>query len=69
MKNYAEMADKMLLEAEEKPAFSAGDRVRHAVFGEGTVLSVDEEKRAFVIRFDNMETPRTIAARVKLERL
>ena len=69
MKNYAEMADKMLLEAEEKPAFSAGDRVRHAVFGEGTVLSVDEERRAFVIRFDNMETPRTIAARVKLERL
>ena len=69
MKNYAEMADKMLLEAEEKPAFSAGDRVRHAVFGEGTVLSVDEERRAFVIRCDNMETPRTIAARVKLERL
>ena len=43
--------------------------MRHAVFGEGTVLSVDEEKRAFVIRFDKMETPRTIAARVKLERL
>ena len=69
MRSYAEMADRMLLEEEERPAFSPGDRVRHSVFGEGTILSVDEEKRAFAIRFDRMETPRTISARVKLEKI
>ena len=44
-----------------------GDRVRHAVFGEGTVLAIDEEKGATVVRFDALETPRSIAFRVALE--
>ena len=44
-----------------------GDRVRHAVFGEGTVIAIDEEKGATVVRFDALDTPRSIAFRVALE--
>jgi len=43
--------------------------VRHAVFGEGTVLDVDLNKVAHVIQFDGMGTPRSISLRAKLEKI
>ena len=46
-----------------------GARVRHPVFGDGTVLEADTDKGAHLIRFDGMETPRSISFRVRLERL
>jgi hypothetical protein len=46
-----------------------GQRVRHAVFGEGTVLDVDLNKGAHVIQFDGMGTPRSISLRAKLEKI
>lgn len=46
--------------------FSAGDRVKHAVFGAGRVESVDTEKRAYEVRFDELDTPRTISFKVNL---
>ena len=50
-------------------AFKAGQQVRHAVFGTGTVVDVDWDAQAYVIQFDNMETTRMISFRVKLEAL
>ena len=44
-------------------------RVRHAVFGEGTLLDVDLNKGAHVIQFDGMGTPRSISLRAKLEKI
>ena len=49
-------------------AFAVGDRVRHAVFGDGTVLAADTDEKCYTIRFDGMETPRAIAFRVRLVR-
>ncbi|MBR7010484.1 MAG: UvrD-helicase domain-containing protein [Oscillospiraceae bacterium] len=46
-----------------------GTRVRHAVFGVGTVEGVDESRAAHLIRFDDLPTPRSISFRAKLERL
>ena len=48
--------------------FAVGDRVRHAVFGDGTVLAADTDEKCYTIRFDGMETPRAIAFRVRLVR-
>lgn len=45
----------------------AGQRVRHAAFGEGTVLEADMDQSAHVVRFDRMDTPRSISFRAKLE--
>ena len=50
-------------------AFPVGQRVRHAVFGPGTVTDVDKDKGAHVVQFDNMETPRRISFRAKLEKI
>ena len=53
---------------EQAAAFAVGDRVRHAVFGDGTVLAADSDEKCYTIRFDGMETPRAIAFRVRLVR-
>ena len=37
---------------------AAGQRIRHVVFGEGTVMDVDNNKGAHIIKFDAMDTPR-----------
>lgn len=56
-----------LLPEEEAPILPEGQRVRHFLFGEGTVLETDRDKGAYVILFDGMATPRKISFRVKLE--
>ena len=52
---------------EEASLYEPGQRVRHRIFGEGTVIEADREKRAHVIQFDELETPRRISFRVELE--
>lgn len=49
--------------------YMPGQRVLHPVFGPGTVLEVDEELCAHVIRFDSMPTARTISFKVHLGEL
>ena len=46
-----------------------GTRVRHFVFGEGTVVSVDDDRGAYQIQFDSMDTPRSLSLRAKLEQV
>lgn len=53
----------------EIPAqFSCGERVRHAVFGSGTVSEVDSARSAYIIEFDGMITPRSISFRARLDK-
>ena len=61
--------DKYLREDDGDGTLPIGQRVRHAVFGEGTVLDVDLNKGAHVIQFDGMGTPRSISLRAKLEKI
>ena len=51
------------------PAFAAGDRVEHAVFGDGTVLAVDTDSAVYQIQFDDLPTPRRISFKVALRRM
>ena len=53
---------------DNKELFCAGDRVRHKVFGAGTVQELDLERGAYQILFDDLGTSRSIAFRVKLEK-
>lgn len=59
--------DKWIAEMSASPDFAVGDRICHSVFGEGTVQDVDLEKRAYVIQFDSLPTPRALSFRVKLQ--
>ena len=55
------------LENVNSQVFPVGQRVRHAMFGMGTVLNVDMDKGGHVVQFDQMQTPRRISFRAKLE--
>jgi len=49
------------------PAHRTGDRIVHPVMGKGTVVGVDRELAAYVIRFDELATDRKISFRIELK--
>lgn len=67
--DYIELSRKYLPASESDIVFPVGQRIRHAVFGAGTVTDVDRDRGAHVIQFDSMDTPRRISFRVKMERI
>ena len=66
-RDYIDASQRYLPE-ERAPVFQPGERVRHALFGPGTVLEADLDRGAHVVQFDGMETPRTISFRARLDR-
>ena len=66
----AREADRLLPD-EEDIGLQAGDRVRHRVFGEGTVEKIDTKEEAIYVRFDSLPTVRALAlsAAKKLEKI
>lgn len=46
-----------------------GTRIKHAIFGDGMVIGIDEAKQAHIVMFDNMSTPRKLSFKVKLEKI
>lgn len=45
----------------EETGIARGARVRHAVFGSGEVIGFAQDGRAYIIQFDAVATPRTLA--------
>lgn len=68
-KAYIEINSRCLTEDHEKEHFEKGQRVKHNIFGLGTVLEADGIKGAHIVQFDEMDTPRAISFRAKLEKL
>ncbi len=46
---------------------AVGRRVRHMVFGDGSVIGKPREGQGYIVQFDNMVTPRTFGPAAKLE--
>jgi DNA helicase-2/ATP-dependent DNA helicase PcrA len=67
-KAAAAAKDRRMARSEAPAKFAIGDRVAHRIFGAGTVKAIDEEKRAYVIAFDDLDTMRSIAFQAKLEK-
>ncbi len=53
----------------ERETYEKGQRVKHSVFGMGTVVDIDTDKGAHVVKFDGIDTPRAISFRAKLARV
>ena len=66
-KDYIEATVRYMPENLDSIILPVGQRVRHAVFGEGTVIDIDTDKGAHLIKFDGMDTPRMISFKVKIE--
>ena len=65
---YIESSEKYLPESAAEPAFELGCRVRHNIFGDGTVIDIDPDRAAHIVKFDALPTPRAISFKSKLER-
>ena len=46
---------------------AVGKRVRHAIFGDGTVIGIPRGQEGYIVQFDNIVPPRTFGMGVKLE--
>lgn len=68
-KEYIQLSSRYLLQDEKSDVYQPGQKVRHKIFGTGTIVEIDMEKNAYSIRFDNIDTPRMISFRVNLEKL
>ena len=68
-REYIAVTEKYLPENLESQTFSVGDRVAHDILGPGTVVEVDTDKAAHIVRFDGMDTSRAISFRAKLKKL
>lgn len=49
--------------------FAVGDRIKHKVFGVGTITEIDLEKQIYVIKLDDIATERRISVKNKLEKV
>lgn len=61
-------ANRCLKAEEGSSPLPVGQRIRHSVFGLGTILGADPEQSAYRIQFDTISTPRTISFHAKLEK-
>lgn len=64
-KNLVEQAQKLISYDEQRMSktenlFNEGDRINHPVFGKGTVVLVNRTAFCYTIKFDNLETERSI---------
>jgi len=53
----------------EQPSALVGKRVRHPVFGEGSVIGVPRGQEGVIVQFDSIVTPRTFGPGAKIEYL
>ena len=67
-KDYLVINERYLADEENQLSLAVGQRVKHKVFGSGTVVDVDLIKAAHLVKFDNIDTPRSISFRAKLEK-
>ena len=64
--NQIEKTESLGKRAEKKPD-CVGKRVRHSVFGSGTVIGVPKDREGYIVQFDTIPTPRTLGLGGKVE--
>ena len=68
-KDYLVINERYLADEENQSSLAVGQRVKHSIFGSGTVVDVDLIKAAHLVKFDNIDTPSSISFRAKLEKV
>jgi len=64
---FISTSEKSMEEVAAASTIAVGQRVHHAIQGDGTVVEKDDGKRMFLIKFDSLPTPRRISYKAKLE--
>ena len=66
-RDHIRFTERQMTALAQGPSFAVGDRVAHAIFGEGTILEIDPDAAVYLIRFDEIATPRRISFRVPIK--
>ncbi|WP_029233185.1 ATP-dependent helicase [Butyrivibrio sp. VCB2006] len=69
VRKFIENDSRHLKGAEKLDLLEKGQRVKHAILGEGTVLDIDTDEECYLIKFDEMGTPRQISMKVNLKKI
>ncbi|MCF0242219.1 MAG: UvrD-helicase domain-containing protein [Treponema sp.] len=59
-KSFIDSFDRILESREKTSSLVVGDTITHAILGKGQILEICEEDGAFLIKFENLPTPRKI---------
>ena len=62
------LSDRHLSAEHEEALLPVNARIRHDHFGEGTIIGIDADKSAYVIRFDAARSVRMIAFKTRMQR-
>lgn len=68
-RSYISLNSRFLQSDADTRYFAPGTRVRHGIFGDGTIEAVEEDSMAYIILFDELETQRRISFRAKLTKI
>lgn len=68
-KEHIARSEKYMPENLKSELLPAGARIRHEYLGDGSVLEIDTDNGAYLVKFDSLPTPRLISFRVKLTQL
>ncbi|MCQ2557949.1 MAG: UvrD-helicase domain-containing protein [Oscillospiraceae bacterium] len=66
---YIDSATERLGDSQQQDLYPIGTRVVHDIIGIGTVQDIDLKRKAYIIRFDAMQTERAISFKAKLRRV
>lgn len=59
-KSFIDSVDRSLAQRARTASLNAGDEITHAILGKGQILEVCQDDGAFLIKFENIPTPRKI---------
>ena len=69
VRKYIDNDSRHLKGAEKLDLLEPGQRVIHAILGEGTVLEINTDEESYLVKFDELDTPRQISMKVKLKKV
>ena len=66
---YIGISERVMKGMDDTTRLPVGTRVKHMIFGEGEIIDIDNDRNAYVVKFDGQQTERVISFKVKLETL
>jgi DNA helicase-2/ATP-dependent DNA helicase PcrA len=69
VRTYIDNDSRHLKGAEKLDLLEPGQRVIHAILGEGTILEINTDEESYLVKFNELDTPRQISMKVKLKKV
>ncbi len=66
VRKFIDNESRHLKGAQKLDLLAKGQRVEHAILGIGTILDIHLDEESYLVKFDEMDTPRQISMKVKL---